>query len=81
MTTAAAAAPAAGGRALEWISIGVLVVYILVLVWVALGRPPLRAGILHALMTGSQTVARGFGSIGLHAEAAYRRTVTPDGSK
>lgn len=79
MTTPAPSAGAAGGLA-TWLSIGVLLAYIAVLVWVACGRPPVRASVLHALMTGSQTVARGVGTLGLHAEAAYRRQVSPDGS-
>lgn len=80
MAATVAPAPAAGGTVASWLSIAVLVVYIAVLVWVALGRPPLRASILHALMTGSQTIARRVGEVGLHAENAYRAHVSPDGT-
>lgn len=75
-------APATPGSSslLGWVSILVVLAYIAVLVWVATGRPPLRAALLRAVMTGSQTAARHVGTLGMRAEAAYRRTVSPDGT-
>lgn len=80
MATTTASSSTAGSRVTDWIYLAALLVYVAVLVWVALGRPPVKATVLHAVMRTSQTSAAALGHIGLHAEAAYRRNVSPDGS-
>lgn len=74
-----APSPAAGVDVVSWIYIGALLAYVGVLVWIAVGRPPVRPAVLHTAMRVSQGTAAAVGHFGLKAEAAYRRTVNPTG--
>lgn len=49
-----------------------------VLVWVSLGRPPLRLAFLRGIMALAQGSARALGQVGISAEDAYRSALDKD---
>lgn len=62
-------------KAVHLVSLAVSALAVGVLVWVMLGRPPLRLVALRGLMGASQNTARAIGSVGIAAEAAYRKAL------
>lgn len=72
-TTPAAGERTAGGGG--WLGTVALVGYVAVVLWIAIGRPPLRVSLLHTAMRVCQRVAGWIGAAGLHTEAAYRREI------
>lgn len=66
-------------RKAGWVLAGLVVVYLLFMVWVLSGRPALKARGWWLLLEGTRRAAGGVDAAGRWASDNYKRTVSPDG--